>query len=440
MKDDSMQYKNLLIDENGKNYIKYTNQEMTNSNLTNAKPAKDSTFFNTLMNLLNGLLGAGILSIPSSFASAGIIPSLIIIIIISCMCYFSSLINIKLFQKNTCTDFDELVLKIMGKWGSNIYTIIVIIFLSASMIAYLIIGCDNIISWLTFAGINCSNFIYRAILVLIYSLILPIPLMIPKDFFLIGIFSTASIFFIIFYIISTIIKSIIFFKNNSISKTMVIAKFDFSIFSAIGVYSLTFALPVVVVTILHPYSREYKKRRNVVMTCFIITSFMTIFPSIIMYLMFGSESEGNILNSFPSNDILFTIVRIGFFLVVTFSFPVCGKVAMWNWSQLIFKRNLVNELKSIEYWTVLLISTIIPVGFAMLLPQCKPVISIGGSLGGCLAIYTYPSILWIIDSGKKWKDRSNLGYVIYAIIGLILSGISTYQSIVEAIASFKSKI
>lgn len=434
--DDSTEF--MTVDTNNKDNPSSASNDLENEDITDVKKPKDSTFFNTLMNLLNSLLGAGILSVPSSFGSAGIIPSLIIIVAICYLSYVASIIDVRLTQKIECSGFDELVLKVMGKWGSVTYSIIVIIFLFASMIAYLIIGGDMIISWFSFAGIDVSAFRYRIWIILVYSLIIPVVLMIPKNFFLIGIFSAASVFFIIFYIIATIIKSIQYFPKHGISKTMVIAKFDKSIFSAIGVYALTFALPTVVIALLHPYSPEYRDRRNVVMACFIITGSLTIFPSILLYLIFGDEADGNILNSFPSNDILFTIVRVGFFLIVSFSFPVLGKSVMCNWSQLIFNTNHANDLPTWKYVLIFFITVFIPILIAMFLPQCKPAIAVGGALGGCLACYTFPALLWILSSDKKWTDKSNVVYVIFAVFGVALASISTYQSVVDAIDAFKN--
>ena len=40
---------------------------------------KETTFFETVMNCLNSLIGAGILSVPNSFISVGLVPSLILI-------------------------------------------------------------------------------------------------------------------------------------------------------------------------------------------------------------------------------------------------------------------------------------------------------------------------------------------------------------------------
>ncbi|OHT01207.1 Transmembrane amino acid transporter protein [Tritrichomonas foetus] len=399
--------------------------------------ATSAGHFTTLMNLLGSLLGAGILSVPNSFGSAGMIPSLAIIILIAALSYIASVMDIKLHQKIDCKGFDELVEKIMGKWGSISYSIVVIIFLDASMIAYLIIGGDMITSWFAFGGIDITSFVYRLVMILVYGLAVPIALMVPKTFVFIGMVSAASNLFIIFYIAATIVKMAQMIPDQGIAASMVLAKLDMTTFSAIGVYALTFALPTVVIPLLSPYSPEYKARRNVVLECFIITATLTIFPSILMYMIFGSEAEGNILNSFPSNDILFTVVRVGFFLIVSFSFPVLGKSVMCNWSQLLYKMNHANELKGSRFWIVFSLSALIPLAVAMFLPQAKPAIAVGGALGGCLACFTYPSILWVLSSGKKWTERTNVLSIIFAIVGLVFAIVATYQAVVDAIKAFK---
>lgn len=403
-------------------------------------PVKELPFFNTLMNLLNCLLGAGILSVPSSFNSAGIAVSIVFILFIAVLSYFASMINVKLNAKYGCQGFDELVEKIMGKSGSITYSIIVLFFNFASMLAYLIIGGDTITSWLAFAGIDITPFKYRLTMILIYSLIIPIPLMIPKNLFFLSIFSTAAIFMVIFYIIVVIVKAVQLLPVHGISPTVVIGKIDMSIFSAIGVYALTFALPCVVIPTLKPFTQNYKKRRNVVLTAFSICAFLTIFPSILIYLIFGTHADGNILNSFPSDDILFTIVRAGFFIIVSTSFPVLGKASMANWSQLIFKQNHPNDLPNSKYFLVLFLSAIFPLVIAMFLPQCKPAVSVGGALGGCLVSFMFPAILFIISDGGGLKKPMNALCLAFAIFGGAMAIVSTYQSILEAIDAFETSV
>lgn len=398
---------------------------------------KNTTYFETLMNALNSVLGAGILSVPNSFISVGIVPSIILISIIALLSYAATIINVKLNMKYETNGFDEIVQKLMGKVGGISYSIITIIFLWAGLVAFTIIAGDTVISWFAFGGIDISQFKYRCIMILIYSIIIPIALTIPKNFKIIGIFSTFSIGFIFFYVIASIVKSCEIMPKHGISPTCKIAQFDFQIFSALSVYSLSFSMPCVIIPILQPYSKTYKKRKSLVIASFIISAFLTITPSILLYLIFGDKSDGNILNSFQSNDILFTIVRGCFFLIVSFSFPIIAKSCMCNWSHLIFKNNDPNSLSNLKYWSVFSLTVGIPVLLAMFLPQCKPAITIGGALGGCLGCYTYPSILNILASDRKCT-LSNVFCGLFAFFGVVIAAISTYTSVIDAINAFKT--
>lgn len=352
--------------------------------------------------------------------------------------YTATIINVRLHLKYDASGFDEIVQKLMGKIGCIIYSIITIIFLWSGMVAFVIIAGDTIISWFSFGGIDISRFSYQCIMILIYSIIIPVALSIPKNFRVIGIFSTFSIGFIFFYVIVSIIKFCQIVPTYGISHTVTVAQFNIQIFSSLSIYSCAFSLPCVIIPILLSYPKVYKKRRNVVISSFIISSFLTITPSALLYLIFGDKSEGNILNSFPSNDILFTVVRVGFFLIVSFSFPVIAKSCMCNWSHLIFKINDIYDLNNCQYWSIFILTCGVPVILAMFLPQCNTALSIGGALGVCLGCYAYPSILNILSSEKKCSI-SNVLCGIFAAFGIVLSAISTYTSIVDAINAFKNK-
>lgn len=398
---------------------------------------KQSTFFEAVMNSLNSVLGAGILSVPSSFISCGIVPSIILICMMSLLSYTATIINVKLHIKYDASGFDEIVQKLMGKVGCMLYSIITIIFLWSGMVAFVIIAGDTIISWFSFGGIDISSFKYRCVMILIYSIAIPISLSIPKNFRVIGVFSTFSIGFIFFYMIVSIVKFCQIIPTHGVAPTMKIAQFNIQIFSSLSIYSCAFSLPCVIIPILLSYPKIYIKRRNVVISSFVISSFLTITPSTLLYLVFGEKAQGNILNSFPSNDILFTVVRVGFFLIVSFSFPVISKSCMCNWSHLIFKINDIHDLNNCKYWSIFTLTCGVPVILAMFLPQCNTALSIGGALGVCLGCYAYPSILNILASDRKWTI-SNVLSGVFAAFGITLSAIATYTSIVDAIIAFKN--
>ena len=106
-------------------------------------PPQVGTFM-TVVNLINTLLGSGIIACPNSFHSTGIIPSVIMLVVIALISHATTCIIFKLQIKFRADGYDSLVSAILGKLGQIIYSIFSLLFLLPNMIAYLIIGGDII--------------------------------------------------------------------------------------------------------------------------------------------------------------------------------------------------------------------------------------------------------------------------------------------------------
>jgi hypothetical protein len=130
-------------------------------------------------------------------------------------------------------------------------------------------------------------------------------------------------------------------------------------------------------------------------------------------------------------------VRVGFFLCLTFSYPAAYPFVICSWSVLLFKKNNAIDLKGWRRAVALLVTNIIPLIVAMFLPDMKPALEIGGALGGCIASFTYPAVLWVMHSDKPKKHWTNVLTIAFAIWGVATAALSTYYAVLDAIAAFK---
>ncbi|KAH0785915.1 Transmembrane amino acid transporter protein [Histomonas meleagridis] len=399
-------------------------------------PKKRITRFQAIMSCLNSLLGAGILSIPNSFTYCGIVPSLIILTLVAVLSHVSTVLTVKLQRRVNSDGLDDLAFKTLGRAGQLAISILSMLFLISAMVAYLIISSDNVISWLSLANIKIDVLWKRVILVLINSLILPIALTIPRTgATIIGKLSVVSFVLILFFCVAMVVKAIQKLPNEGVADIS-IAKMDFGVFSSISIYGLAFALPVVILPLINPYNTDIHKREVVSLWSIILCYVVVIIPGILGYLMFGSKTESIILSSFPDNDVLIIIVRVGFYIVVILSYPSIGLSLMSSWSQIIFKTVKQAELPALKRALVLVLTNIIPLAFAVFLPNARPALSIGGALGGCLVDFFFPPFIWIRISKKKFLSVQNILCAIFALFGVVSAGISTYQAIEDAIKSF----
>ena len=400
---------------------------------------KEIGFWTNLFNLLNCMLGAGILSIPSTFNDSGIIVSMFIMAFVAIITHYATVITLVLQHKVGGKGFDELALKILGKIGSWSLSAMIIIFNMGANLAYLVLGVDLITSWFGFGGIDVSSSLYRAIITLVYGLCIPIAASIPRSLSWLGSISTICVFFIFFYMIAVFVKFGIFVsEGNEVGQRIIYGKADIQLFSSISVYATAFSLPVCILPLISGYTPNIKKRNFSSFLSLLLVFLVTAIPSIFAYLIWGENSEGNILNNWPDKDVLMLIVRVGFFLIVSVSYPITHPAVACSVSQLIFHENDACALFGWRRALVLVISNGVPLIIGMFLPQMKPALEVAGALGGCLGNFLLPGIMWVLTSDKPKTHYTNILAILLAFFGVVSAVISTWQAIESAIESFKT--
>jgi amino acid permease len=256
-------------------------------------------FFGTTMTLVNVLVGAGILGVPSTFDATGIISSCIVMTIVVVISHFATVITLVLQEATHSNAMDEIAGKIMGRKGMFALSVMILIFNFAAMLAYLIIGTDFIISWFRLADIDLSGLWPRAGVVLIYGLCIPIALCIPKSLKILSQVSTLTFVCILAYVVIMVFEVALHEKNNDVSSDLKIATMNLEVFASLSVYSLAFAMPTCVCPVIVDSDPDVRVRKREVACSLGISLVITIIPSVCAYRIYGSACQGNIINSSP---------------------------------------------------------------------------------------------------------------------------------------------
>ena len=392
--------------------------------------------FPMVMSLLNSLLGAGILSVPNSFTSEGIIPSLIILLLMWGLSYLATVMVIILKAETNATGLPDLALKILGKGGEIGLAVMSLLFLISAQLSYLVLGGDMLTSWFALGGIDVTILWRRAIMMLVYGLVFPVALTIPRNNRFLSYFGTVTVMSILFFDLSMVIKGSMKFAKEGPAE-VIISRVDINMFSALSIYGLAFALPVVCLPPLSLYNPDTKARSKVSLWAMILCLILVIIPGLFGYLQFGDKTKPNIMQNYPDDDKLILVVRIAFFLVVSFAYPAVGQSTMVSWGNLVFKDGLVKQMVWKKRAVVLLLTNAIPLVVAMFLANAKPALSIGGAMGGCVADFVFPSLMWIFYYKEtKWYHPKKLALWVFAAFGAVAAAISTYTAVVDAIKAF----
>ena len=391
----------------------------------------------TIFNIINSLMGAGILSVPCTFTFIGIIPSIIIMMLIAFLSWLSGSLVLSLLKQTHAVSFDQLAALILGKVGSRILSVLNMLFLLCCLLGFLIIGGDMITSWFSLGGINISGMWPRAIMMAIYGIAIPIALSVPRNIRFLRYFAVGSVFCVCFYCVSMVYKGISKIITDGVADSISYGHFGMGLFSSISIYGLSFAIALVFIPAISMYSTDLKKRKFTSFAaqflCFLLVAISGLFG----YLQFGKDTNSNMLKNYPDDDILIIIVRSCFFIVVSCAYPMISQSVMATYSYMIFNDSNQADLPTFKRMVVLIITHSIPLILAMFLAEAKPALSVGGSLGGCLAQFCFPPWMWIKNSDKNLTHWSNILCIIFIVFGVIVGIISTYQSIVDAINAFK---
>lgn len=400
---------------------------------------KEQKFFPTLINLMNSMLGAGILSVPATFTDTGTVVSLICITVIYLLSFYSSCLVISLQRKTFAQSFSELAERSFGHWATITLSVLTLMLLLSLLITFVVVATDILFSWFRLAKLDIiENKWMQAIVVFVYALVLPIALCIPRKITFLTFFSGANIIFVLIFcsvIIYEGVSSLV--KMKGINSTIQHIKINLDIFNSMSIYSLSFALACVIIPVIRVYNHDLKKRKSVTFCGMTLVYLMNTLPALICYLHNGANIKSNVLNTYDNKNVVIIVTRGLFFFVVSFAFPLISQTTMATFSTLFFKVPNHNDLTTGKRWIVLCANCCLPLLVPMVFREIKPIVGIGGALGGCLANFTFPAAMYLQKSTHSVWYWKSLCALMFAIFGCICCGIATYTSVVAAMKAFK---
>lgn len=407
------------------------------SDMPPAKQKIYSSNFATVMNLINSLLGAGILGVPNAFTHCGFVPSMILMTVVAALSYVASILIVKLQSVTNAGSFADLAKMTMGKYGSITLSCCVALFCYSSMTAYLIIGSDVIIFFLAKFGIEIDKRSWqKSLLVFVFAMILPIAMTIPRHIAVLSTVSTFAFCGLIMFVIAMILEAFVKLPREKISPTVETATLNLHFFNALSIFSLCFALAVILLPVIMPSNPNLGTRYRAISWASCISYFIVAIPAILGYLMFGENTQEVIFDSFPDDDILIIIVRVSYFVILTASYPVLGISVLTIYSYALFDVHDPKQLPWKQRSVCLFLESILPLSLAMFFPNVRPIMAIGGAVGGCMTNFFFPSAFYLIVYKGSHKSIGHVLLFILGIFGIITTAISAYEAVVDAINAF----
>ena len=427
------------------------------------KHAKSSVFM-AAMNIINTIIGAGILNLPYVISQFGILVGSLIIILTYILTNLSCLLLLK--SKNLCghSKYNTIGVTCFGLIGENIIKLIIIINNLGLCIVYLVIFGNVSNKLIAAAGGDTSVFYFQqGFLIMIVAFII-FPFVFTKSMNSLKSLSFMAVTSIVIFCIITIYN---FFK------TMANGKYDNSTInffpsSDLSITEAIINIPTVILAFTFQFNffPIYKSLERVTDKRMELTTLLALSVVLIIYLIvaifgymsFGSAvSDQGLINNFTRENLglpLYIIILVSFLISSTLTFPLMffgvreniysfilgcltriqdeheseNREAELN--ELLVRKTKV-QLRKVPYiffCTFLYASIIV---MAIITPSIKTVFNFVGTIAANAISYLLPSLFYLnLCKNERFFKKIALGLFFYGVSVGIICLIASLISIV----------
>ncbi|KAG9266504.1 putative sodium-coupled neutral amino acid transporter 7 [Astyanax mexicanus] len=386
--------------------------------------------------VVNAALGAGLLNFPAAFNMAGGVTAGVVLQMCMLVFIITGLVILAYCsQVSNEGTYQEVVRAVCGKVLGVICEIAIAVYTFGTCIAFLIIigdQLDKLIGAMTHDSdpVSAHWFTDRRFTITITSVLVILPLSIPKEIGFQKYASTISVIGTWYVTIVVIIKYFLPDKNITPGDIPTSPTSWTDVFNAMPTICFGFQCHVSSVPVFNSMTKaEIRPWGGVVTVSMIICLFVYTGTGVSGFLSFGSNVSQDVLMSYPSDDVAVAIARAFIIICVVTSYPIlhfCGRAVIEGlWLR--FKGEEVDTDVAGERRRRL-IQTLVWFCFTLLLalfiPDIGRVISLIGGLAACF-IFVFPG-LCLIQAKLSEHDVRSASWMALVVYGVVMVTIGAF--------------
>ena len=343
--------------------------------------------------------------------------------------------------------YKEMGIAIFGKTGGMIISIIMLCYTILSCTSYFGIIGDMVtkVTMFFFPTVSILQKRYIVVPVICILFIFPLCMMrsvfsLLSSFVAVDSLKYVSIFSVLAVVVVVVVIVQQFVQYHHINETVEVLKWSTGIVRVIPVicvsYNCHYNAP--------RYYKELKDRSPARMWTVSIGSTIIVFvlyllASVCGYLEFGADTDGDILNNYPSNSVVPAVARIFLLIAIVCTFPI-AYFAVRNNLHTIFCQQLHFHSFKLRLVYGFLSSLTPRTAVSVLIATCtvscfaasvEDVIGLNGSLFGSLIMLVIPGLMYLYCStGSIWKP-SRFASLLLTIFGVCVCIGGTYLRILK---------
>lgn len=404
-------------------------------------PKKRSQIPGACSNLVNSIVGAGIIGIPFALQQSGLVSGIILLLLVG---YFTDkslrmLVNLatsssSLRGKGVWT-YDDLMRLPFGPPGRTFVLVSMFVTAYGAMVAYLLIIKDTlpvVLGLVDDGDSSVGGFLERELIMIVTSLVVVVPLSMQRDFsslaFTSSISVTADMILVVFVAAFAPIQETVSAAGGfgEVIKNSIIDK---GFFIGFGVLTVAMCCQHSAFIAASSLDNPTPKRWSVVTAVSLTISVVCcLVLGVSGYLGFLDDTQGDILNNFGVDTVVANTARALLALTMFFTYPMEAFVARHVLVQLLWNGDMdgyivdtvaneqtgeettsqrkskccyvLNRRHQVTFLIYLL--TLMP---ALIVDDLGPVLSITGAIGGCCLAYIGPGLVYLGIHGDDFINR-----------------------------------
>jgi solute carrier family 38 (sodium-coupled neutral amino acid transporter), member 11 len=297
-----------------------------------AMPKTKSGIFGASSNLVNSIVGAGIVGIPYAIRESGFIMGIFLIFLVA---YFTDkslrmIVELASFhptikQFNVRT-YEDLMMIPFGKYGAYFITINMFILAYGAMVAYLLIIKDTVPVVLGWQEENEDGFVPRELSMIFFSLIFIVPLTMMRDMASLAYTSLLSVLADVILVFIVVFRSPIpssMEASGGFGRALGHNWINGKLFIGLGVLSTAMACQHSTFIVANSLDHCTPQRWSMVTSRSIgIATVLCILLGVTGYLGFLGETQGDILNNFPADSMVSNAGRALLAVTMFLTYPM----------------------------------------------------------------------------------------------------------------------
>lgn len=414
--------------------------------LTQGAQARGASFWSSAFNLMNAIMGSGILGLSYAMAHTGIIGFSILLLVVSSLAAYSIHLLLLLCDKTGIDSYEALGERAFNKPGKILVACTILIQNIGAMSTYLFILKSEMPAAITgFVSTETTGkwFEDGVTLLILVTLIVVLPLaLLPKIGFL-GYTSSLAFIFMLFFTVVVVVKkwsipcplpinSTVSLSLNTSECTPQMFVISSKSAYAVPTMAFSFLCHTAVLPIYCELHRPTKRRMQRVANVSIFLSFVVYLISALFgYLTFYTHVESELLlgyDTYLPRDVVVMSVRLAILLAVLFTVPLihfparkallmlCRGEREFSW--------LFHSLSCFFVLTLVLL-------LAIFVPDIRNVFGVVGSTTSTCLLFVYPGMFYLRISSEPIRSLNSAGAVFLMVIGLVVGVLSLCVIIVS---------